>query len=337
MAKILYIFIACCLFYIATYSVQPRWSDDLDLDALEQRLLNQNIVKLVDMRSYLISNGITPSFSHEVYLAIMEDGLKAVFKPEKKLHRAYAEVAAYKASKLLELRLVAPTVIKSYKGLKGSLQFFVEFPKPTDDPDKLSKVSKKDIVNMRLFCFIFGKGGTRAANMLVCPDELKSHIIVIDNAGMYSYQYIEYGDFPFHYQGGAYKGGNAKDNFPFDKQKTIYKPTIKEIKSIFSRYTTTDKIKKIRKTSAKYGSLNYCIWKGSIWVKKIVRTGLNYTDIYYKSILKRYTKLDRDLLEKIWSDGLAGDKKRFSNLIELIIQRRDQVLQAAKNGTIIKD
>lgn len=115
------------------------------------------------MKEHLESCGKKAEFDGEVYFVELDNGLKAVFKsfPQDDLGDAYAEVAAYDASVVLGFPYIPPTVMKTIKDKKGSLQLFVE----TDiDPlapgvyeATLKKVSQDDIANLKLFYFVFGQ------------------------------------------------------------------------------------------------------------------------------------------------------------------------------------
>src|SRR4051794_5931975 len=93
-----------------TFKNQPKWSDDLDLDNIEKRLQQEEIINSIDIKKY---KGIADenqnhtcidNYGSKVYLITLASGLKGVFKIRQ--NRNYAEVAAYQASKYLNLRLV---------------------------------------------------------------------------------------------------------------------------------------------------------------------------------------------------------------------------------------
>ena len=325
MQKIYYIF----YFFVYTYTqlsfaVQPAWDHTLDFDTIEARLARQEIVQLIPMRDYLTSNHQEPQFSHEVYLARMHDGLKAVFKPERKLKCAYAEVAAYKASKFLGLRLVPPTVLKKYKNLQGSLQFFVEH-----DPkaNHMNQLSLKDQSDMHTFCFIFGKSGTRVANRVVAVHNNKYYPALIDNASMKSPQKAYYGDYPFIYKG--IKNGTAQvptTTFPFEHEKKVADKSLKNLTRLFSNYMSARRIEHLVKSRK---PIIYCFWGNTLWIKRVTKTGPSYTKFYYRSTLEHYKNFTQENLEQLWAFWLTADKSRVEWLIQLILERKDQVLKAA--------
>src|SRR5262249_7471451 len=136
---------------------QPSWNDRLDLQAIEDRLQNEQIADTQSISRYLAKAGKSPKASHELLLVGLERGLKAVFKTGE-YH--YAEVAAYRASKALDQRLVPPTVIRTINGKQGSLQFLVESPvdlRKAHGSEHFKKVSAKDKSDMMLFYFVFGQ------------------------------------------------------------------------------------------------------------------------------------------------------------------------------------
>lgn len=302
--------------------VQPTWSNNLNLEEIEKRMENQEIADLEKL-----SLG-----SHEIYIAIMEDGLKAVFKPEKKLHYSYGELAAYKASKWLGSRIVPPTILKKYKDMEGSLQFFVEFPKP-GPKEAISQVDRRDLSDVNLFCFVFGKTDRHSGNRLICFSKEKNYIILIDNSSLCYYQHVEYGDFPFVLKSASkFNNLDRLFDFPFNMQKTIEKPNAKNLKKAFGKLVSDERIKKLIKKGKR---ITYCIWQNLLWIKEIKSEGPSYTDVYCKATLNKYKKLTQQALEEIWSEGLSGNPEYFKNIIELTLNRKNLMLNAAKLGVII--
>ena len=321
----LYAFIGFSAIISAT---QPAWDHTLDLHAIEARLQNQKIVQLIPMRDYLASQHINIQFTHEVYLAILADGLKAVFKPESTLKSSYAEVAAYRASAWLGLRLVPPTVLKKYKNQQGSLQFFVEFESRATQTS-IAALNPKDKSDMHLFCFIFGKSGTHTGNRLVAVHNNRAYIALIDNASIRFLQQVHYGDFPFIYKGRSRNKSNklTSNSFPFNEQKTFSHGTLKELKTILGEYMSDRRIEDLWN---KKRPITYCFWNNTLWIKREQKTGPNYTDVYYKSTLDQYKKLTKAVLEKLWSEWLHTDPQHVRQLIHLTLERRNQVLKAAQ-------
>lgn len=171
-----------------TYA-NPPWGDRLNLKTIEHQLKAERIVRLIPMQRYLHQHDKKARFENTVYLARLANGLKAVFKPEDKPFLAYGEVAAYRASKWLGSRLVPPTVIKSYRGKTGSLQFFVETPfdllKKSDRKLAFRLLSDKVKSDMNLFYYVFWGRKTHIANRLVSRGkDGGGYLALIDNAAL---------------------------------------------------------------------------------------------------------------------------------------------------------
>ena len=67
----------------------------------------------------------------------------------------------------------------------------------------------------------------------------------------------------------------------------------------------------------------------TLWIKRIQKTGPSYTKVYYRSTLDRCRKLTKKTLEAVWSFWRQADRSRVDKLIQLILERRDQLLHAA--------
>lgn len=168
---------------------QPDWDNVLDLDKIESQLRTEPIVALKPMKKYLAEQKKVARYKNIVYVATLKNGLKAVFKPERQPFLAYGEVAAYRASKWLNTRLVPPTVMKTFRGKKGSLQFFVESPfdlfNPTDLRHAEKLLSAKNRSDMTLFYYVFWGRLTfnPLGNKLISRDkDGKGYLALIDNA-----------------------------------------------------------------------------------------------------------------------------------------------------------
>lgn len=206
----------------AVYTEQPAWDKKLNLEKIEKQLRTEPIVELKPMKDHLVANGRVVFYKTKVYLATLANGLKAVFKPESgRLFRAYGEVAAYRASTWLKLRLVPPTVIKTYKNMRGSLQFFVESPfdllKDQDRDQAFSMLSAEVKSDMQIFYFIFGQWDPHPGNQLVAlGKDGKAYLALIDNAA-FIVPGKKRGTEPPFIQEIVFAGGESySDPFPFD-------------------------------------------------------------------------------------------------------------------------
>ena len=64
--------------------------------------------------------------SNTVFLLVLENGLKAIFKPNRNVMTEASELRAYHLSKLLGLKSVPPTVRREINGEVGLVRFYVE-------------------------------------------------------------------------------------------------------------------------------------------------------------------------------------------------------------------
>ncbi len=209
-----------------THTKQPVWDDHLDFAGIEEQLRKEPIVELKEMKDYLKEKGRVVFYKTKVYVATLANGLKAVFKPEAgRLFKAYGEVAAYRASQWLRLRLVPPTVLKTHKKMRGSLQFFVESPfdllKDSERDHAFSLLSEQTKSDRQIFYYIFGQWDPHPGNQLVSLDkDGKAYLALIDNAAFIVPARVRSGEPPF-IQEIAY-GDDDLYNEPFPFNEVFY-------------------------------------------------------------------------------------------------------------------
>jgi len=164
-------------------SQQPAWDNKLNFEEIEQRLLTESIVEKKDMRAFLKRIGKIPRLTHPIKLAILASGLKVVMKPET---ACYGETAAYRAAKLLGLRLVPPAVLRNVNGQLVSLQFYVD--SPIDVVQKghsfFRKLRTKDISDKLVFYYLFNQWDTHLGNQLVSKHNGAFYLALVDHHGM---------------------------------------------------------------------------------------------------------------------------------------------------------
>lgn len=318
---------------------QPSWDDRLNMAAIEKRLANEEIANTQKINTFLKKQGKSARGDSSILFVMLESGLKAVFKPGE---YQYAEVAAYRASKKLGLRLVPPTVFRTINGVQGSLQFLVQssldLKKIPNFHEIFRKVSAKDINDMHIFYYVFGQWDTHRGNQIISLHNNKAYLALIDNAGILHRSYTKYGDYSFIEKGDSpVETSVCTTAFPYDQVKTIRPKSYKELKKAFSPYITDEAIHNIfeRKTP-----INYCIWCNVLWVQMYTRSAHIKPSVakeYYASTLKAYEKLDAAMLEEIWHEWLLVDRAHGEHLIALTLDRRDQLLRAAYASTMIVD
>ncbi|MFN9477600.1 MAG: hypothetical protein ACK57M_04280 [Rickettsiales bacterium] len=130
---------------------------------ITQILKTAKVADIKPMKEGLIEQGKKAEFDGQVFLIILENGIKAVFKslPLDDQGDAKAEVAAYQASVYLGFPYIPPTVLRKINGMRGSLQLFVNTPidlLKNGEYEKYSiKFSREDKDNLKIFYFVFGK------------------------------------------------------------------------------------------------------------------------------------------------------------------------------------
>ena len=299
------------------------------LDEIEKILINEDIESCIKMSEHLKNEGKTFDADNIIWFITLKDNTKAVFKPNED---RFGEIAAYRACKFLDLKLVPPTVFRSINNKRGSLQLYIESDLDLiKDASTLSKLDPKDISDMKLFYFILGQWDINPGNQIIQFIDNKFYLACIDNAGIQNRQVAKYGDFPFVRR--CYIE-NRNDNwnlpFPFDKAIILLNPKLEDLNQHFKDCFSQNKIEQIWERNR--SGITYCFWKNSLWIQYFKHTNFSpsYTTTYYKSTIDAFKKLNQEILQKIWIEAIPILGKRgVSEIIDNILERRDQVLKAA--------
>ena len=332
----LYIFF-CMLAAPFCSGFHPAWDDKLDFASLENRLQTEQVAHIERMGDYFKRIGKPFSADNAIKLITLESGLKAVFKAG---GYRYAEVAAYKANQAVGQRLVPPTVMRTINGEEGSLQFFVatsiDLVRTTGKNNYFKKLHAKDLSDMKIFYFVFGQWDTHAGNQLIALQKGKPYLALIDNAAIHHRLHVRYGDYPFVSKGDK---NNTIDtpcspSFPFNEAKTVRPGSHKKLYGLFLPFISKQYIHSWIRPDAK---ITYVIWCGSLYIQHKSNKPVT-TNRYYASTLRAYQKLDRDVLRDVWADGMKIHPEYYEELIDLILERRDQIIVAAHlTGTVVDD
>lgn len=161
-------------------SQQPPWNDQLAFEEIEKRLQTEAIVTRKSIRSFLKRDHKSVHPTHPVDIVVLESGLKAICKNERS---CYSEVAAYRASKFLGLRLVPPTVFRNIQGKKYSLQFFID--SAISKTHKIKKIRKKDLFDKELFYYVFNQWDAHPGNQIVSRHGNKYYLALIDHGSIH--------------------------------------------------------------------------------------------------------------------------------------------------------
>ncbi len=309
---------------------QPAWTLSLNFEDIEKRLSSEKIVLLIPMEDYLETLGKKADFENPVYLAVLESGLKAVFKPDLEAHDMYSEVAAYKASQWMKVRLVPPTVIKHHKKQKGSLQFFVETPLETSSQGSqktmLASLDDARRQDVEVFCFVFGQWDLGPSNMLFVPQNPSPLVVLIDNSGIVQQQHVQLGESPFVRKGYC---DNRKDiwddRFPFEKAQKINLGDIDKNPEFKECGLSSQKFPFLK---ASQKPLTYIFWRNSLWFQPYGESPFTPHKLS-SSLLKKIKELDASVLKKIWKERPKDwTNRQLTEIIRLTLDRRDQLLTA---------
>lgn len=317
------------VFLVSTsWAKQPAWDDRLDHTTVKDRLITEPVKDTMSFRRYLSEKGQNSLPSHSVRLIILEDGLKAIFK-EGTYH--FAEVAAYRASNALGLRLVPPTVFRMIDGTPGSLQFYVKGYDLAglNTSKELKKVGKKAKRDMRLFYYVFGQWDVHGGNQLISKD---GSLALIDNSGILHKTHGSYGGDLFCSKGKNFElPSDTSPTFPHDKVEGI---SGANVYSVFKPYVSKHQLNKF----GEFRYLHYVIWNHRLYIKLNPSLSKRYTKKFYASTLAVLKQLTHQQVHEMWAELSLLYPEYVDDLVSLTLSRRDEVVTYAEQlGTIIHD
>jgi len=336
----------CCL-----TAKNPPWNNQEGMENHEKQLQEGNIQEAMDMREYLTLKKKIAHFAGEVYLVLLDNGVKAVWKPRKaeELDSAFSEVAAFKASQFLaeytRCHLVPATVMKDYNGRSGSLQWFVESDLDLwidlDRDRAYAGLKRANLAYGAAFIHVLGQWDTHPGNQIMFFDSNGSTVLaLIDNECIvnrkYSRSISERAFTRIAYSDELEMQGN------FDKAPaslTLKNPSQQAINEALKPFNLPDKqLKGLYEiiTDKGVSDLNYIIWKNSLWVqyhqnnKKAFPNFVPDTPAWVTEV---YSQLTMDSLRNIFALGVRAFPEHFNqDFFEDILARRDQLLEVtAKN------
>lgn len=324
--KRLFYIIVCAMPTFSTYAIQPEGKEVVAL------LQTGKVITQQPMGQVLDSQGKKKEFDNEVFLVTLDNGLKAVFKPDD-MGAACAEIAAYQASLKLGFPYkIPPTTIRTIDDRTGSLQLFIE---TSIDPlapgiygQALKEVDPEALANLKIFYFVFGQWDSGPHNLLICKDQGKTSFVAIDNAAIQSMQYVRYGELPFvrvSYSD-ALHTNDWDQPFPFDRAQEVKHPS-KELRKKFGNIFPEHFYNSLEKHSKQ--PLRYVIYRNALWKQYHA-----FDDGFVKSHSKFCPQQTRKALEML---NLAMLRELFPTVkgadfvtddyLNAILERRDQVLQ----------
>ena len=279
-------------------------------------------------------------YEGNIYLLFFENGVKAIFKPNRPLVNQASALRAYHFSQLLDLNLVPPTVIRTIDGKRGIVQLFIEGETGDNyDLDRLSAFQKSDIY---LFHVILGELDP-STNDIVIGQNCKSPAL-IDNEGNIEWlSIVQRGDFPYFTDPDRYNPTlefSDYKKFPFHHAKGILnfssiKYNLDELKKRMPDIkpeTVVFHFKEPIKQALYDDTLYYFKWKNDPWFKINIKA---FSYLYKqfavfdpsKQTTKKFKSLNRkDLYFLSFIIGKSFNKKNNQEIIDVLNSFNDFVL-----------
>lgn len=326
--------------------VNPPWNVKENMKTLEtlENMLNKGVFEeVMNMREYLQAKNKIAKFAGEVYIVLLDNGIKAVWKPRDGDHinSAVAEVVAYQASKWLEKysgrHLVPPTIIKTFRGRTGSLQYFVESDfdlwLEKDRSTVNSRLSKDNFANAAAFIHVLGQWDAHPGNrMATIDDNNEVQITLIDNEGIANRKYSpSITERP--YVRVAY--GTLPQGTPLFI--TLKNPKKDEIQKAWAPFSLGEKrLNNLYQILSGNGErdANFMLWNNGLWLQYHQRNKdafPNHVDYYPFWLQTAYEDLTPDVLKSIFALGLEAIPRFFNDaFFQDILSRKKQLLDAIK-------
>lgn len=326
-----------CVEKLQTY----EWRDHLD--EIEQQLKdapNTKIKLIKPMREHLKSLGKQEAGTHPVFYVEFEDGLQAVWKPEEQGGRLKGEAVAYQSARLIGLRNIPPTVEAVLDGKAGVLSYYVsssiDIKSASGDKRKeiFSKISPKEISDMHVFHFLFGNNDRHYGNIIV-DDQYR--IILIDNESIKMLTQFNLNGASYARRATLKEEFRSKEDelnetpFPFDRVRYLNMNNPAIVEGFLRNTDANLLVLQIQVSNIESKMLPIILWRNIFWTP----TRANHLPPFdFKTLsvatMKLVGGLTRAKIREVF------DEKHFSRLhIDLIMQRRDQLLQISKTATLI--
>lgn len=310
---------------------QPAWDDALDHEKIEDQLGSRLVHETLSFTDYLYDKGTTTAPSHAVLLVELEGGLKGVFKQGT---YAYAEVAGYRASKALGLRLVPPTILREVQGNLGSLQFYVEgYDLAGKNQQKaFRRIDPKSFHDMKVFYYVFGQWDTHGGNQLIASSQGRNYLALVDNSGMLHKLQGRYGGKLYCSKGKNFElPTNTDQTFPYHQIKTIEGDTVPQH---LAGYVSARQLNRF----SELPSFSYVIWHHRLYVELTNEMHKLFTTTFYRSTLIKLQELTYHDVFSFWVELAEVYPDFVENQVRLTLERRDELLAFAQTqGTIIEN
>ena len=290
------IIVICFLLYFTCFG-QERvncWND-IDFKKTERILLNSKVKKIIPFYSYYAKYKKNfPKWNYKIFMKrhktkpifvlILNNNLKAVFKPKSKkrlINAVYSSVIAYNFSRMIDLKLVPPTVIRKIQGKVGSTQLFIDDTiMGIHDKQTIKKLNPTQKGNIYIFYFLSGISDANYLNILISKKCNKP--VIVDNDSMLKIVITPYGQYPFilylikhkYLRTSPYlplMDIKSFENAPFKKALNLFNPSWKILNKHFSELNKSQ-LKSLQKDFLERGKhqkskhLAYFKYRGGYWV-----------------------------------------------------------------------
>lgn len=313
------------------------WCDSYWSNILEE----SRVIAYKPMQDFLAENSKQATFTSKVFFVVLENGLKAVFKAyeDDDLVDAYGELYAYKASCILGFPYIPPTVLKTIDGKTGSLQLYVDTSfdlHDTHDWDYvLEHVDRDYYASLMLFYFVFGQWDVGRDNMLAVEYKNKIILVAIDNANIRYKQHVRYGEKPF-VEWVSLRIPYQKieiSEFPFESAREIHYPHAHMLREFYGDMLRDTFYERIEHVTTPQSHPFFCVpYNGFLW-KQYFSVMIAYTNHFPTHVIDTLKTIDYTMLTRLFADSVH-DIFLSDEYIQAILERRDQVLAAWKEGSV---
>ena len=278
-----------------------------------------------------------------LFVLFYHNGLKVIFK-EKEFEELIKTIFAYKISRLLDIKIVPPTVPGRIDGEGGCVQLFVENDRSNRAYfENLSSIEKGDLY---LYIFLTGLVDTHYENILISKKCLKPVFVDLDTIKIIRAEFEEVPPFEMIPIGDPFL--DQKDYKKLYLQKPIKSeiPPLEDLEKIFTGLKE-DKILFLRKRfkMTDKNATSFFKHKEAWWVKysrkdRITRYLLPFSsESLSDKTLRKLKKIDkksiRGLLKLYKMDSYIGAKETYwSSVINGIFYRKNLIFKAIEKRRI---
>jgi hypothetical protein len=310
---------------------------------IKKILRESNVLDAEPMRDFLQRRKKQTVFSGSVFKVTLEGGIEAVFKTTSggDMVRDRMEETAYDLSVYTNLAYIPPTVHRTLEcdfdgngrvgGKSGFLSLFVdtEFDLLGCTKEQfcavLSKIDEEELLNYKIFNFVFGNWDVGPGNVLVARygngKEARYHIVAIDNEGIANLQKVRYGQVPFVRWLKCPGAGENIQNFPFEKMEASNESSRGMIASKYGQWPPQRRH-------------NYVLFDGAYWIQFtdfIWGSESDITDLLYP---ERLPETAKEKLKSLTKENLIVLIAQSTNITDFMrarvdgfIERRDMLLE----------